>query len=145
MKYNRHDLDKPALLLTLACGATLAAAAATAQERPTVTGLETIIVTATKQAESIKDVGLLITALSDSDLQEMGVTGFLDFAVRVPNLGMAYEADGRFDSSSPSERGVFDSNTTGVYFSNRNSLLVHKSVAETAPGDAFADKQEEIL
>ena len=116
MKHNGHGPRRPALLLTLACSATLAAAAATAQEREVFTGLGEIIVTATKQAESLQEVGLSITAISDADLQQMGVTGFIDFAVHVPNLGMAYEADGRFDSSSPSLRGVFGVNTTGVYF-----------------------------
>ncbi|TAK51992.1 MAG: TonB-dependent receptor [Gammaproteobacteria bacterium] len=116
MKHHEHSRCGPSLLLTLACGATLAAAAASAQEREVFTGLGEIIVTATKQAESLQDVGLSITAVSSVDLEQMGATDFLDFAVRVPNLGMAYEADGRFDSSSPSVRGVFGSNTTGVYF-----------------------------
>ncbi len=79
-------------------------------------GLEEVIVTATKQAESLQDVGMAITALSDTELEKMGAVTLLDFAVRVPNLGMAYEADGRFDSSSPSIRGIFGSNTTGFYF-----------------------------
>ncbi len=56
-----------------------------------------------------------ITALGSDDLERMGATNLLDFAVRVPNLAMAYEADGRFDSSSPSMRGVFGKDTTGFY------------------------------
>jgi len=79
-------------------------------------GLEEVIVTATKQAESLQDVGMSITALSDAELEKMGAVELLDFAVHVPNLGMAYEADGRFDSSSPSIRGIFGTNTTGFYF-----------------------------
>jgi outer membrane receptor protein involved in Fe transport len=116
VKHHGHAAARPNLLLATACAAVLAAAAASAQERPTVTGLEEIIVTATKQAESLQDVGLSITAVSSVDLEQMGATDFLDFAVRVPNLGMAYEADGRFDSNSPSLRGVFGADTTGVYF-----------------------------
>ena len=43
------------------------------------------------------------------------------FAVRIPNLGTAFQSDGRFDANSPSLRGVFGSGdksssaTTGIY------------------------------
>ena len=77
--------------------------------------LEEIVVTATKRAASLQDVPLSITAVSGETLELMGAESLLDFAVKVPNLAMAYEADGRFDSSSPSIRGVFGGNTTGFY------------------------------
>ena len=77
--------------------------------------LEEIVVTATKRAASLQDVPLSITAVSGETLELMGAESLLDFAVKVPNLAMAYEADGRFDSSSPSIRGVFGVNTTGFY------------------------------
>jgi outer membrane cobalamin receptor len=70
-------------------------------------GLEEIIVTATRKSESLQEVGMAITSLGNEEIERMGATNLLDFAVRVPNLSMAYEADGRFDSSSPSIRGVF--------------------------------------
>lgn len=73
------------------------------------------MVTATKRAESIQEIGMSVTALGDVELERMGAYTLLDFAVRVPNLGVAYEADGRFDSSSPSIRGVFGNDTTGFY------------------------------
>ncbi len=79
-------------------------------------GLEEIIVTATRKSESLQDVGMAITSLGDEEIERMGATNLLDFAVRVPNLSIAYEADGRFDSSSPSIRGVFGKDTTGFYF-----------------------------
>ena len=77
--------------------------------------LEEIVVTATKRASTVQDVGMSLTALTSQDLEDAGVEELLDFAVKVPNLGMAYEADGRFDSNSPAIRGVFGSNTTGFY------------------------------
>jgi iron complex outermembrane recepter protein len=80
--------------------------------------LETIVVTATKRSASLQDVPLSITAISGQQLDIMGAESLLDFAVKVPNLAMAYEADGRFDSSSPSVRGVFGRNTTGFYIDN---------------------------
>ncbi len=78
-------------------------------------GVQTIIVTASKKSESLQDAAISITAISETDLELMGATDLIDFAVKVPNLAMAYEADGRFDSSSPAIRGVFGSNTTGFY------------------------------
>ena len=77
--------------------------------------LEEIIVTATKRAESLQDVGMSITAMSSLDIERTGATEFIDYAVKVPNLGFAYESDGRFDANSPSLRGVFGRNTTGFY------------------------------
>ncbi len=101
----------------MACGTALASGAATAQsdQDESFKGLEEIIVTATKRTESLQEVGMSITALSNAELERMGAYTLLDFAVHVPNLGMAYEADGRFDSSSPSIRGIFGQNTTGFY------------------------------
>jgi len=80
-----------------------------------MSGLEVITVTASKRAEPLQESGISVTALGETTLERMGADTLLDFAVRVPNLAMAYEADGRFDSSSPSIRGVFGTNTTGFY------------------------------
>ena len=98
--------------LAIACTAALLSGNAVSQEGP---ALEEILVTASKRTESLQDVGMSITAIGSADLQRMGAVELLDFAVRVPNLAMAYEADGRFDSSSPSIRGVFGKDTTGFY------------------------------
>ena len=98
--------------LAVACAAALLSGNAVSQEGP---ALEEILVTASKRTESLQDVGMSITAIGSADLQRMGAVELLDFAVRVPNLAMAYEADGRFDSSSPSIRGVFGKDTTGFY------------------------------
>lgn len=109
------------LPLALVCASAFAASTAIAQSDEATddeyfAGLEEVIVTATKRSESMQEVGMSITALGDVELERMGANTLLDFAVRVPNLAMAYEADGRFDSSSPSIRGVFGVNTTGFYF-----------------------------
>ncbi|MFT6285531.1 MAG: outer membrane receptor protein involved in Fe transport [Alcanivorax sp.] len=99
--------------LALACAATLLSGYVSAQESSIA--LEEVIVTASKRSESIQDVPMSITAMTGDSLERIGATTLLDFAVKVPNLGMAYEADGRFDSSSPSIRGVFGMGTTGFY------------------------------
>ncbi|MBE9537531.1 MAG: TonB-dependent receptor plug domain-containing protein, partial [Proteobacteria bacterium] len=114
----KNPMHKPCTIfrkapLALACAAaTLISGYATAQNTPV---LEEIMVTASKRTESIQDVAMAITAIGGEDLERIGATTLLDFAVKVPNLGMAYEADGRFDSSSPSIRGVFGQGTTGFY------------------------------
>ncbi len=117
VNFSNHSSLKLKFLLALACGTTLASGVAPAQDAQDnrFAGLEEVIVTATKRAESLQEVGMSITALSNTELERMGAYNLLDFAVRVPNLGVAYEADGRFDSSSPSIRGVFGENTTGFY------------------------------
>ena len=61
-----------------------------------------------------------ITVLSERAIEEMGIDSYLDFAVRIPNLGTAFQSDGRFDANSPSLRGVFgsgdkSSSATGIY------------------------------
>lgn len=108
---NRKSFKKAPL--ALACAAATLLSGYTAAQDAVV--LEEIMVTASKRSESLQDVAMSITALGGDDLERLGATNLLDFAVRVPNLAMAYEADGRFDSSSPSIRGVFGKNTTGFY------------------------------
>ena len=109
---------KTPLVAALAFAATFITGTAIAQDDQGdyFAGLEEVIVTATKRAESLQEVGMAITAISNQELERLGAVSLLDFAVRVPNLAMAYEADGRFDSSSPSIRGIFGVNTTGFYF-----------------------------
>lgn len=108
----------PKSTLALVCAATLMPSALQAQ---TAGMLEEVIVTATKRAQSLQEVGMSITAISERDIEEMGIDSYLDFAVRVPNLGTAFQSDGRFDANSPSLRGIFGSGdksssaTTGFY------------------------------
>ena len=59
--------------------------------------LEEVIVTATKCTQSLQEVGMSITALSSQDIEQSGIDSYLDFAVRIPNLGTSFQADGRFD------------------------------------------------
>ncbi|NQU31709.1 MAG: TonB-dependent receptor plug domain-containing protein, partial [Bacteroidetes bacterium] len=78
-------------------------------------GVETIVITASKREESLQESGISVTTIGETELQRMGANTLIDFAVKVPNLGLAYEADGQFDSSSPAIRGIFGTNTTGFY------------------------------
>ena len=76
-------------------------------------GLEEIVVTASKRTESLQEVGMSVTALTSRDIEDMGLDDYLDFAVKVPNLGTAYQADGRFDANAPAIRGIFGSGRFG--------------------------------
>lgn len=84
-------------------------------------GIDEIIVTASKRSESLQDAAIAITAFSGEDLERSGATEFFDYASKVPNLGFAAEADGRFDSRKTGLRGVFGAGqsstggTTGFY------------------------------
>jgi len=110
--------QKKPLVLAMAMALAFTANAATAEDAKDdeTVGLEEVIVTATKRAASLQEIPMAITAISEQELERLGAVSLLDFAVRVPNLAMAYEADGRFDSSSPSIRGIFGVGTTGFYF-----------------------------
>lgn len=104
--------------IAIACAAACAALPLQAQEGGQ---LEEVIVTATKRAQSLQEVGMSITAISERDIENMGIDSYLDFAVRIPNLGTSFQSDGRFDANSPALRGVFGSGdksssaTTGFY------------------------------
>ena len=98
------------LMGTVCLGAMMASSAL-----PAMAQVDEIIVTATKKAETLQEVGMAITAVQAETLDRMGAVNFGDFAVRVPNLGFGNESDGRFNANSPAIRGVFGDNTTGFY------------------------------
>ncbi|WP_195891511.1 TonB-dependent receptor [Luminiphilus syltensis] len=112
----RHSSNRTPL--ALACAAALVSGSALAQE---FTGLEEVIVTASKRTETLQEIGMSVTAISEREIENMGIDSYLDFAVRIPNLATAFQADGRFDANSPALRGVFGSGdkssaaTTGFY------------------------------
>ncbi len=124
--------QKKPLVLAIACAMAVSANTAVAQDDQddSFAGLEEVIVTATKRAEPLQEVGMAITAISNQELERLGAVSLLDFAIRVPNLAMAYEADGRFDSSSPSIRGVFGVGTTAFYIDDTqvNSSILPRVV-----------------
>lgn len=52
------------------------------------TSLETVVVTATKREEQVKDVPMSVTALSGADLQRLQEAQFTDFVTEVPGLSL---------------------------------------------------------
>ena len=81
--HNRHPSAKPLVL-----GSLLLAAPAFADVTSDSSSLETVIVTASKREEQIKDVPMSVTALSGADLQRLQETQFTDFAAQVPGLSL---------------------------------------------------------
>ena len=51
--------------------------------------LETIVVTAQKREESLKDVPMSVTALGGEELEELQARDFADYAALVPGLSLA--------------------------------------------------------
>jgi iron complex outermembrane receptor protein len=62
-------------------------AATTTQEQPT--GIETVVVTATRREELLKDVPLAISALTSEDIKQYRIRSFNDVVQRVPGLRLA--------------------------------------------------------
>jgi iron complex outermembrane recepter protein len=78
-------------------------------------GVETIVVTAEKRAESIQSVPMAITAFTSRTLVQSGITSFQDYAVQVPNLAFSYSGSIAAQSQAIAIRGVFGRDTTGMY------------------------------
>jgi iron complex outermembrane recepter protein len=78
------------------------AGGAFAQGAPATGGVEEIVVTAQRRAESIQDVPLSITAQTADDLARSGITDIRDLGNVVP--GLSFSTQGPF--ASPSIRGV---------------------------------------
>jgi outer membrane receptor protein involved in Fe transport len=110
---SRHE---PRVLLS--AGVWLAAAAA-ANAATEVTsqpaGLEEVIVTAQKRAESEQSVPMSITTFSAATLQQKAITEFFDYATKVPNLAFASTGDGVGTARTISIRGISGDNVTGFY------------------------------
>jgi iron complex outermembrane recepter protein len=100
-----------AALSLAAAGGALADAAAGASTE----GLQEIIVTAQKRAESEQSVPLSITTFGAAELQQKAITDFFDYGTKVPNLGFAMTGDGVGTARTISIRGISGDNVTGFY------------------------------
>jgi outer membrane receptor protein involved in Fe transport len=106
------------LLLTTALVAPMAtfASAALAQTTPTDDILSEVVVTATKQADTVSRVPLSITAVSEQNLVEQGVKNAQDLSRVVPALTVTTSNTG--NGATVAIRGIASTvgaQTTGVY------------------------------
>jgi len=81
----------------------------------TTGGLEEVIVTAQKRAETEQSVPLSMTTFNAAALQQKEITEFFDYATKVPNLGFAMTGDGVGTARTISIRGISGDNVTGFY------------------------------
>ena len=72
----------------------LTAPVALAQESA---GLEEIIVTATKREVNLQDVSQSIMALSNEDIEKMGIKSMADYIKALPSVVLTAEVPGRND------------------------------------------------
>jgi len=79
------------------------------------TGVQEVIVTAERRAESVQNVPLSITALSSAALEDRAATNFIDYASQVPGLAFGYTGDGTATARTISIRGISGDGTTGFY------------------------------
>src|SRR3569832_183154 len=72
----------------LVLGMLLAASARAAEESAAPAGLAEVVVTAQKRAQNAQDVGIALSAVSGSDLQQMGAVAATDITHSVPAVVM---------------------------------------------------------
>lgn len=98
--------------LSLAIASTLACAAAVpvlAQERPTTAAeeavtLDSVVVTANKRVENVRDVGASISVIGERQLENMAASSLTDYAALIP--GMQVQSSGTPGLTSVSLRGI---------------------------------------
>ncbi|MEY8243888.1 MAG: TonB-dependent receptor plug domain-containing protein, partial [Gammaproteobacteria bacterium] len=100
MKTKPHSTPKnlaamwPYALAAAVVSTGLTTPVALAQE---TTGLEEIIVTATKREVNIQDVGQSIMALTNEDIEKMGIKSMADYIKALPSVVLTAEVPGRND------------------------------------------------
>ena len=109
-----------------AVAVTLSGPAANAQSQ-----IEEITVTATKREESLQDVPVAITALSESALDEIGITNFADYVLELPGVTAG--------GSGPGQNTVY---IRGVASTTPN--LTVAGVAGLSPNVAFYLDQQPL-
>lgn len=97
-------------LTVLLSGASLSMAQDTEPERRSSSALEEIIVTATKRAQSVQDVGIAVTALSGEQMEALGFTNAQQIASFAPGVS-SLQPNGEANYSI-GIRGVINSDFT---------------------------------
>ncbi len=86
--------------------------------------IEEITVTATKRAESLQDVPIAVTALTEESLEQLGITNFADYVLQLPGVTAG--------GSGPGQNTIY---IRGVASTTPN--LTTAGVAGLAPNVAF--------
>ncbi len=123
--HSKISAPRPCALAT-AVAVALAAPTAHAQR-----AIEEITVTATKREESLQDVPVAVTALSETALEEIGITNFADYVLELPGVTAG--------GSGPGQNTVY---IRGVASTTPN--LTVAGVAGLAPNVAFYLDQQPL-
>ena len=84
-----------------------------AQEAENVSGIEEIIVTARQQAESLQDVPVTVSVMSEVDLDRYNISNLVDAAKMVPNFRI--NAGGSGNGSNIYLRGIGSSSISAAF------------------------------
>ncbi|MCB1704030.1 MAG: TonB-dependent receptor [Halioglobus sp.] len=95
----------PMVLAVSALVATMAAPSQAQTPAPSGTVLEEVVVTAEKRTESLQEVPIAITAFSQKDIEQRGISNVADLLGQIPSVG-GFTAPGSRGSTSLSIRGV---------------------------------------
>jgi outer membrane receptor protein involved in Fe transport len=124
----------PLLLASSAMASVLAVHGATAQSAAGGPLIEEVVVTATKQADSVNKVSLSVSAVTQKAMDQQGIRNVYDLSRSVPAL--TFRRTGSDGATNASIRGIFTtagSPTTGVYL---DDAPLQKRLAEGAvPGN----------
>ncbi|MGI9261941.1 MAG: hypothetical protein ACR2QR_07885, partial [Woeseiaceae bacterium] len=105
--------------VAIAVSAACAGVPATQAQETEPLGIEEIIVTATKRAESIQDVPMSIAAFGDNDIVREGFKQLEDYAVRIPALSFGTRHPG---GSNVVMRGCA---VSGISFSDNPTTAIY--------------------
>jgi len=84
-----------------------------AQETENTSGIEEIIVTARQQAESLQDVPVTVSVMSELDLDRYNISNLVDAAKMVPNFRI--NAGGSGNGSNIYLRGIGSSSISAAF------------------------------
>ncbi|MEO7775806.1 MAG: TonB-dependent receptor [Steroidobacteraceae bacterium] len=140
MKKSQNRAAHVICTAVLGSGATPLALAADAGNE----GIEEVIITAQKRAQSIQDVPIAVSALSSSELENRGIAGSRDLQYAVPNMSFARA---QFGQSNYQIRGigyqlVTTAGDAGVGVHENNSPLAVNRIADA---DFYDMERVEVL
>src|ERR1700724_1120192 len=90
----RESATASKISLAVAAALAIAPPRAHAVQPADASALQEIVVTARKREENLQDVPLSIDVFTKKDMQNLGITGFDDFAQRVPSISFISEGPG---------------------------------------------------
>jgi outer membrane receptor protein involved in Fe transport len=77
--------------------------------------LQEVVVTAQRRSETLLNVPMSISVLSEKSLQAQEIKTFNDFAAEIPNLSFSYGQSAGADDRGVAIRGIQGADTTGFY------------------------------